>query len=143
MRVRLRECVCGNVLGVNCVWSCMYIGMPEACCVCALQCMRMTWAKTEFKVEQYELQCVGGVMNGDVGHAWVRTKVLEMWGGRPVSCAWLAQIKRRPNHPTRSVQLLPIPRASRSCHPEHGHATQAHTQTTPRTSVQASNFTES
>ena len=37
-------------------------------------CVRMTWAKTEFNVEQYELQCVGGVMNGDVGHAWMRTK---------------------------------------------------------------------
>ena len=32
-----------------------------------------------------------------------------------MSCAWLAQIKRRPNHPTLSVQLLPIRRASRSC----------------------------
>ena len=63
-------------------------------------------------------------------------KVLEMSGGRPVSCAWLAQIIRRPTHPTYTVQLLPIRRASRSCHPA-----QAHTQITPRTSVQASNFT--
>ena len=59
-----------------------------------------------------------------------------------MSCAWLAQINRRPTHPTHAVQLLPIRRASRSCHPEYKHTIQAHTQTTPRTSVQASNFTE-
>ena len=116
------------MFAVNCVWSCMYIGMPEACCVCALQCMRMPWAKTEFNVEQYELQCVGGVMNGDVGHACaqsvgnVRREASElcMVGSDQTTSQTPDPLRPAPSHPSR-VTLLPSrtrPRHSGS-HSDH------------------------